>query len=134
MAYFRNMFTFLALSSTFFFACETYAVAGDGLVATELSPGGDITVPGEFPVYVPRAVEVLFSGLTTPQTITLSNENKGSETVVRIYGTHERSVRTIRLKPGTTAIYNFKGTKPVRLKAVNGDVKVKSLHPLKVQR
>lgn len=123
----------LLVSLVTFFGCAT-AFAVDGLNVSELPPGGDVTVPGDYPIFVNRAVDVLFSGLANPQSITLTSNVREGASVVRIYANHEQKVRTITLKPGSSAVYNFKTAKPVRLKVVSGDVRVKSIYPLKIQR
>lgn len=134
MSLFSKVTRAVVTASSLLFATVTFAIAGDGLVVTELPAGGDITVPGDFPVYVPNKNEALFSGINSPQAITLTNTNRDATSVVRIYANHEKSVRTITLKPGSSAVYNFKSSKPVRVKVVSGDVRVRSLQPLKVQR
>jgi len=111
----------------------TSAFAFEGLVVTDLSPGGDVTVPGSYPIRVPRKVNVVFTGLSTPQTMTLTNQAQNTS-IVNIYSGTERAVRRIRLNPGTSAVYSLKIDKPVRVQVVEGDVRVNSILPLKVQR
>lgn len=105
----------------------------DGLVASELPPGGDVTVPGDYPIMVPGRVDVMVSGVSNPQSLSLTNTTAQTSTV-QIFAQHERKVRTLRIQPGTSAVYSFKNVKPVRIKVTNGDIKLSSVHPLKVQR
>lgn len=109
------------------------AFAFDGLVVTELPIGGDVTIPGDYPVVIPKSLDVLFQGISSPQSLNITNTASGGA-VVKIFAQHEKQVRTINIQPGTSAVYSFKSSLPVRLKVISGDVKVSSIHPLKVQR
>jgi hypothetical protein len=115
------------------FFAQTAAFGFEGLVVSELPLGGDVTVPSEYPVKVPPKVDVVFTGVMNPQSMTLVNEN-GSESVVKVFTNRESDVRLIKLRPGSSAVYSFKSSKPVRVRVVSGDVRVSSIHPLKVQR
>lgn len=110
------------------------ALAIDGLQISELPAGGDVTIPGDYPVYVPRMVDVVLTGMNAPQSMTLSSNTPQKSSTVRIYSTREKKVRTITIQPGSMAVYNFRDARPVRIKVVNGDVKIRSVQPLKVQR
>lgn len=109
------------------------AQAFNGIVVSDLPNGGDVTVPGQYPIRIPRNIEVLFSGMSTPQSITLANKSK-EKTVLHIYAQHEKNKRTIEIKPGTSAVYNLKWNKAVRLRVIEGSVEALSLEPLKIQR
>ena len=113
---------------------HSVAKAIDALNVTDLPQGGDVTVPGDYPIYVPNATEVQFSGLSTPQAITFTNFQGTSVSIIRIYANHEQHVRTLALQPGMSAVYNFKNIHPVRVKVVSGDVRIRSMLPLKIQR
>lgn len=132
MGFFKTRAIFKGIIS-FIFLSANAALAFDGLVVSELPPGGDVTVPGDYPIMVPKAVDVLFTGINNPQSITLTNTT-AQTSVVQIYALHEKRSRTITIQPGTSAVYSFKNVRPVRVKVMNGDVKVSSIHPLKVQR
>lgn len=112
----------------------SYARSFNGLVVTELPPGGEVTVPGEYPIKVPLRQDVVFTGLMNPQAITFTNDRSPNVSEIKIYASHEKSVRTLRIPPGSTAIYNFKNLRPVRVKVTSGDVSVNSDQPLKIQR
>ena len=128
MRYVISVFLFFMMSTS-----VAYAQAFDGLVASELPPGGDVTVPGEFSVLVPQEIDVLFSGNVQPQALTISN--KGSVNgEVKIFSNQERQVRTVKIGPGESAVYTFRNKKPVRMKVISGDIRVSSLQSLKVQR
>jgi hypothetical protein len=105
----------------------------EGLVITELPAGGDVTVPGDYPIRVPSRTEVLLTGLSSPQSMTLTNQTSDIATV-HIFAKHEKNVRQIKLQPGTSAVYSLKLERPVRIKVNGGDVRVNSILPLKVQR
>lgn len=109
------------------------ALAFDGLTITELPAGGDVTVPGDYPIRVPSRTEVLLTGMSSPQSLTLTNQTRDI-TTVHIYAKHEKNVRRIQLQPGTSAVYSLKQERPVRVKVNGGDVRVNSILPLKVQR
>jgi hypothetical protein len=123
--------SFLAMGAAFL--AQSMAFGFEGLVVSELPLGGDVTVPSEYPVKVPPKVEVVFSGVMNPQSMTLVNDN-GSESVVKVFAGREADGRLIKLRPGSSAVYSFKSSKPVRVRVVSGDVRVSSIHPLKVQR
>lgn len=132
MASLRALFSIaLAIAATVL--SNSSALAFDGLVVSDLPPGGDVTVPGDYPIMVPRRVDVMLTGVNNPQSITLTNTTP-SASVVQIHAMHEHRVRTITIQPGTSAVYSFKNVRPVRVKVVSGDVRVNSIHPLKVQR
>jgi hypothetical protein len=109
------------------------AHAFQGLNVTELPPGGDVTVPGDYPIQVPQRIDALFTGSSTPQTMTLTTQSR-TGSVVHIFAKHEKSVRKIRISPGSSAVYSLKQERPVRVKVIEGDVRVNSIMPLKVQR
>ena len=109
------------------------AQAFEGLVITELPAGGDVTIPGAYPIRVPGRAEVLLTGLSSPQSMTLSNQTKEVANI-QILAKHEKAVRRIKLQPGTSAVYTLKLEKPVRVKVSGGDLRVDSVLPLKVQR
>jgi hypothetical protein len=109
------------------------ALGFEGLVVSELPVGGDVTVPSEFPIQVPSKMDVRFSGVSTPQALVLANST-GTTSVVKIAAEKGIEARTIKLKPGTSAVYNFRSQNSVKLRVVSGDIRVSSLHPLKVQR
>lgn len=113
---------------------STQALAIDGLQISELPTGGDVTIPGDYPVYVPRSIDVVLTGMNAPQSMTLSSTSNQATSTVRIYSQQEKKVRTITIQPGTMAVYNFRDARPIRVKVVNGDVKIRSVQPLKVQR
>ncbi len=130
----KVMLKFAVLLAAFpLFWMGSSAHAFDGLVVSELPAGGDVTVPGDYPILIPTAVDVILFGLTTPQALTFTNHSSASSTV-RVFASHERKTRTINLKPGTSAVYNFRDIRPVRVRVTSGDVKVNSIHPLKIQR
>lgn len=112
----------------------TPAFAIEGLQISELPSGGDVTIPGDYPVYIPRALDVVLTGMNTPQSMTLSATTSTASSTVRIYSQQEKKVRTITIQPGSMAVYNFRDARPIRVKVVNGDVKIRSVQPLKVQR
>lgn len=110
------------------------AAAGfTGLVVSELPLGGDVTVPGTYPIAVPPNLDVVFSGVESHQTITITNPAR-SQATVKIYASHESKVRMLKLKAGTSAIYHLLNRKPVRLRVIEGEANVSSLDPLKIQR
>ncbi len=109
------------------------ALGFDGLVVSELPVGGDVTVPSEFPIQVPSKMDVRFSGVSSPQALVLANST-AITSVVKIAAEKGNEARTIKLKPGTSAVYNFRAQNSVKLRVVSGDIRVSSLHPLKVQR
>lgn len=105
----------------------------DGIIVSELPAGGDVTVPGQYPIQIPPAIEVLLSGMDAPQSITLSNKGD-SQSVVHIYAQHEKSKRTLNIKPGMSAVYNLKWGRPIRVRVESGKVDALSLAPIKIQR
>jgi hypothetical protein len=107
--------------------------AFDGLVVSDLPVGGDVTVPSDYPIQIPPKMDVRLSGVADPQALVLANRTL-SVSVVRVGSTSDKTTRTITLKPGASAVYNFKSQSAVRLRVVSGDVRISSLHPLKVQR
>ena len=109
------------------------ALAFEGLVITELPAGGDVTIPGAYPIRVPGRTEVLLTGLSSPQSMTLSNQTR-EVAIIQIFAKHEKGVRRIKLQPGASAVYSLKMEKPVRVKVIGGTVRVDSVLPLKVQR
>lgn len=113
---------------------SSHAFAIEGLQISELPTGGDVTIPGDYPVYVPRSIDVVLTGMNTPQSMTLSSTSNQAASTVRIYSQKEKKVRTITIQPGSMAVYNFRDARPIRVKVVNGDVKIRSVQPLKVQR
>lgn len=124
----------LLVVSAFALAATSHqAFSFDGLTVTELPAGGDVTVPGDYPIRVPSRTEVLLTGLSSPQSLTLTNQTR-DVTTVHIYAAHEKNVRRIKLQPGTSAVYSLKLERPVRVKVNGGDVRVNSILPLKVQR
>ena len=123
---------FVATAIAFLSSAHT-ASAFEGLTITELPAGGDVTVPGDYPIRVPSRAEVLLTGLSSPQSLTLTNQTRDI-TTVHIYAAHEKKVRRIQLQPGTSAVYSLKLERPVRVKVNGGDVRVNSILPLKVQR
>jgi hypothetical protein len=114
-------------------AVPASSLAFNGLVVTELPPGGDVTIPGEYPIRVPMRAEVLLTGLSSPQSLTLTNQ-ASEQATIHIYATHEKNVRRIKLAPGSSAVYTLKQDKAVRVKVTGADVRVDSVLPLKVQR
>ena len=132
----KTLGTFTALGLGFILSltlASNLAAAFEGLVVSELPPGGDVTVPGDYPIMVPRRVDVLVSGISNPQSMSLTN-NTDQTSIVQIFAAHEKKVRVIRLQPGTSAVYSFKNVRPVRVKVTAGDVRISSIQPLKVQR
>ncbi len=125
--------TVLRLFSAFLLVAPMVAFGFEGLVVTELPVGGDVIVPSEFPVKVPAKIDVSFSGVANPQALMFANAT-GATSVLKIAAEQDKNVRTITLKPGASAVYNFRGQTSVRVRVVSGDVRVSSLHPLKVQR
>lgn len=116
-----------------FLVSSHLAFAFDGLVVSELPVGGDVTVPSEFPVKVPAKMDVRFSGVVNPQALVFANST-GLTTIVKIASDQEKQARTITIKPGASTVYNFRNDSAVRVRVVSGDIRVSSLHPLKVQR
>ena len=112
---------------------STQGVAFDGLVVSDLPVGGDVTVPSDYPIQIPPKMDVRLSGVADPQALVLANRTL-NVSVVRVASGSEKAARTITLKPGASAVYNFKSQNAVRLRVVSGDVRISSLHPLKVQR
>lgn len=108
-------------------------LAYDGILVSDLPAGGDVTVPGQYPIRIPPRTEVLLSGMETPQSITFINKGK-SRSQVQIFAQHEKKKRTITIQPGTSVVYNFKWRKPIRLKVLAGRVDALSLSPVKIQR
>lgn len=119
-----------SLSDTYF---GQKALAYDGIVVSDLPKGGDVTVPGRYPIQIPEATEVLLSGMQNPQAVTLSNKGMNSSQV-QIYAQHESQSRTIVIEPGTSTVYNFKKLRPIRVKVLTGKVEASSLNPVKIQR
>lgn len=109
------------------------AQSSGGIIVSELPAGGNVTVPGQYPIQIPPATEVLLSGMDAPQSITLSNKGK-SQSVVHIYAQHEKSKRTLHIKPGMSAVYNLKWGRPIRVRVESGKVDALSLAPIKIQR
>jgi len=109
------------------------AWAFQGLVVSDVSRGGDVTVPGEYPVLVPREMEAYFSSMDNPQILTLTNKTS-SHSVVRIQMGKGEPPRTLHIAPGNAAVFNARGVKPIQLRAVTGDILVNSLSPLTVRR
>lgn len=118
-----------------FFTCflASKALAFQGLVVSEVVPGGDVTVPGEYPVLVPREMEAYFSSMASPQVLTLTNRTQ-APSVVRIQVGQGEAPRTLRIGPGNAAVFNSRGAKPIQLRAVTGDIQVNSLTPLTMRR
>lgn len=118
--------------------CAAVGISGtawafDGLVASELPPGGDVTVPGEYSISVPPSLDVVFTGMESFQALNLMNRD-GKKVTVRIYSTKETKVRLIHLNPGTSAVYRIIEKAPVRMRVAEGSVVVSSRDPLKIQR
>lgn len=112
----------------------SYALAFEGLVATELPIGGDVTIPGQFPVLVQTSTEVVLTGHDLPQSIVLTNSDKKASSI-NLYAQKEKNTRKITLQPGSSKIYNLdKTTKSIRIRVTQGNIRVNSLQPLKVQR
>jgi hypothetical protein len=109
------------------------AWAVDGLLLSDLPLGGDVTVPGDFTIRVPNKMDVTFTSIRQPQTLTLHNGTSSTSTF-QIMSPLEKRTRTIKLQPGSSTIYSFKSEKPVRMKVISGELKVNSVHPLKIQR
>ena len=115
------------------FIVSTAGYAFDGLVVSELPVGGDVTVPSEYPIQMSSKMDVKFSGVSDPQSIIFVNR-AAVNSVVKLEGNGEKRSRTITIKPGASTVYSFKNQSVVRVRVVSGDVRVSSLHPLKVQR
>lgn len=109
------------------------ALSYNGIIVSDLPAGGDVTVPGQYPIQIPPAIEVLLSGLEAPQSITFSNKGD-THSVLHIYAQHEKKKRTLQIKPGMSAVYNLKWGKPIRLRVEFGKVDAISLAPIKIQR
>jgi hypothetical protein len=110
----------------------TTALGFQGLVVSELPLGGDVTLPAEYPVSVPPKIDVEFSGVMNPQALVFANNAAGTS-VLKIADQKQKQ-RTLKLKPGASVVYSFRNQTPVRVRVVSGDVRVSSLHPLKVAR
>ena len=111
----------------------TQAWAIEGIEVSDLPRGGDVTVPGRYPIHITPETEVLLSGVQSPQAVTLVNRSKAM-TRVQIFAQHETTTRTISIQPGTSTIYNFKARKPIRVRVLSGAVEASSLDPVKIQR
>lgn len=109
------------------------AQAYDGIIVSDLPRGGDVTVPGRYPIRIPPQTDVTLSGMQSPQAVTLSNTGE-STSRVQIYAHHELNTRTISIQPGTSAVYNFKKQRPIRVRVLDGKVEATSLEPVKIQR
>ena len=109
------------------------AHAYDGIIVSDLPRGGDVTVPGRYPIRIPPQTDVTLSGMQSPQAVTLSNTGD-STSRIQIYAHHELNTRTISIQPGTSAVYNFKKQRPIRVRVLDGKVEATSLEPVKIQR
>lgn len=116
----------------FFVAQNCFAI--DGLNIGELPIGGDVTIPGNYPVYLPQKMEVILTGMNSPQAMTLNSTTLQKSSTIQIFSQLEKKVRAITVKPGAIVIYNFRNKKPVRLRVIDGNIKLFSAQPLKVQR
>jgi hypothetical protein len=113
--------------------CSATAMGIEGITVSDLPRGGDVTVPGRYPIHIPTQLEVLLSGMQTPQAVTLVNKTKETSRV-QIFAQHESSTRTLAIQPGTSAVYNFKSRRPIRVKVLSGSIEASSLDPVKIQR
>ena len=109
------------------------AYAAPGLQIDELPRGGNVTIPGDFPVKVPNRFELVVTGFSSPQSIVLSNDS-GTESVVHIFSRFEQKPRKLRIPIGSTAVYSLRQEKPVRVRVLQGNVRINSMYPLRVER
>jgi hypothetical protein len=122
------VFIFLALCVT-----QKNVLAVDGLRISELPLGSEVVIPGDYFVLASKNQETILSGMQYPQAVVLT-PSTSKESVVQVFSKTEKRTREYRLKTGTSAVYNLKNNQPVRFKCLSGDVKFKSLYPIKVQR
>ena len=114
-------------------ALNSSALAYNGIIVSDLPRGGNVTVPGRYPILIPPQTEVLISGLNSPQAVTITNSGEAVSRV-QIFAMHETKTRTLAIQPGTSTVYNFNKMKPIRVKVLDGKIEISSLDPVRIQR
>lgn len=122
---------FLKICTFCFASLVTHSVlALDGINIAELPIGGNVTVPGDFPVIVRKAHEAQLQSVSNPQSLQFNSTSGG---IVHLSANHEKKLRVLNVKPGVATVYSFKSALPIRVKVVSGEVRISSVSPLKVQ-
>jgi hypothetical protein len=124
--------TQLVFVSALLFVSSSQASAFYGLDVNELPRGGDVTVPGDYPIMVRRKGAIQLSGQTETLTLNLLNAN-AKQAIIQIASPTEKKARILKLNPGLPTIYTAKNSKEITLRVTDGDVTITSMQPLKVQ-